>query len=193
MGLRRLCDGSRRAHAPKPPRYLRRQHSPAIFCLNKDPTSSKEITYGEAWADIREGSQGDFFLVLHSQIWKEIISGKGCYSQWNGKDCGFPLSMPVRAGPRVHLAVSQRLPSPLDTEWPWSVLLFSNRAQEVSSEVTYRGSKWHDPSCAVGGTETQHPTLIHRFKTSHEMHLKSDPKFFEMTLFTKFSGISHRL
>lgn len=56
-------------------------------------------------------------------------------------EAGLSLLVSATAGPRAHLAVSHRFPSALDTERPWSVLLFSSSAREVSSEVTYRGGK----------------------------------------------------
>lgn len=107
-----------------------------ILCLNKDITSFKEIIYWEVWVDHRQGSQRDFSHFAFINLEKESISGKGLCSQWKWKGWGCSLLTVVRAGSTVSLAASQRFLSHLDTAWPWSVLLFYNRARVMGREVT---------------------------------------------------------
>lgn len=132
--LERLCHSLWRGSPQQPPQHS--QSTPTILCLNKDITSFKEIIYWEVWVDHRQGSQRDFSHFAFINLEKESISGKGVCSQWKWKGWGCSLLTVVRAGSRVSLAASQRFLSHLHTAWPWSVLLFYNRARVIGREVT---------------------------------------------------------
>lgn len=174
MRLQRLWQPWR-AHAPKSEQDLEQQCSPAILCLNRDPTSSKEITCC-VWEESKEGSHRDFFqFSIHK--FEKSISGKASFILNEDGEAVVSPCWCLSTGLRVYLVVSQSSSSSLGTEWPWNVLLFTT--VQGSREGTLGGGKWHFLSCTGVETETHHPVLIHQFQ-KHDMHLKSDPKFLKL-------------
>lgn len=92
-GTEEAAGWPRRACAPKPPRYIERQRSPTIFCLKKDPTSSKEMTYCKVWVDSREGSQGIFFSFAFTNWKREHFRQRLIFSMKLERLCFFPLDV----------------------------------------------------------------------------------------------------
>lgn len=107
--------------APKPP--------PAWTQI--PPASRKSVTEKHGWITGKEAG------ICIQKFQKENISGKGWYSQCNGKavavhcQCGSCLQHLLSCDPEVSCILTLN-------EWPWSVLLFYSRAWAEGGEVTHR-------------------------------------------------------
>lgn len=146
--------------SPAPSLYdSEQQRSPAILCLNRDPTAlRKSLAAQRGWKAEKEATGIFFQLSIHK--FAKSISGKASFILNEDGEAVVSPCWCWRTGPRVYLVVNQSSPSSLDTKCPGSALLFTT---EGSREVTL--GQVNGIISPVQGWRMR-PVLIHRFQNS---------------------------